>query len=121
MAVDKIIASILARPTVQLWVDSPARYYLTYGGVPAQRFFQTCLKMLQLWQSNGNLPPAHTLGLPVYVVRAFRIFMENQTETKGQLRLRAPRLLLDPYSATELYRLELPAEPVAGDRAAWQH
>ena len=121
MAVDEIIVSMLARSTVQLWVDSPARYYLTYGGVPAQHFFQACLKMVQLWQSKGDLPAAHTLGLPIYVVRAFRIFMENQTENKGQLRLRAPRLLLDPYSATELYRLELPSEPVAGDRAAWQH
>lgn len=121
MAVDKIIASLLARSTVQLFVDSPARYYLTYGGAPAQHFFQACLKMAQLWQSNGDLSAARTLGLPSYVIRAFRVFMENQTEIKGQLRLRAPRLLLDPYSATELYQLELPAEPVAGDRAAWYY
>ena len=69
----------------------------------------------------SDLPSPQTLGLPVYVVNAFRDFMEDRLQTNGQKRLRPPRLLIDPFSSLELFRLELPAEPVDADRVAWRH
>jgi hypothetical protein len=116
------IASILARPTVEFFVDSPVRNYLKYGGKTAIEFFAACTNMARVVLHTHDLPSSQTLGLPSYVVAAFQDFMEARLQvTQGQKRLRAPRLLLDPYSSVELFRLELPAEPVDADRSTWRH
>lgn len=115
------IKSLLAQPNVNIWVDSPALHYLTYGGLVAERFFQACIAMAQMWLQDGELSSPPALGLPYYVVNAFRAFMESRLQTKGKKRLRAPRLLIDPFSNIELFRLELPPQPVDADRAAWRY
>lgn len=121
MPPDKCICELLTSSAVQLFVDSPARNYLEFGGSVAVRFFQACREMAKQWEREGDLPPAQQLGLPAYVVRAFRDFMEDRLRTTGQKRLRAPRLLLDPYSPVDLYRLELPPEPVDSERVTWRY
>jgi hypothetical protein len=113
------IEKILSRPTAS--IDSPVRYYLKFGGDTAGRFFTSCKTMVQKWLCDSDLLSPQALGLPAYVVDAFRYFMEDRMQTKGQKRLRPPRLLIDPLSSTELFRLELPSEPVDDDRAAWRH
>ena len=115
------IKALLSQSTVTLWVDSPVRNYLSYGGEIAEGFFQSCVTMARKWLGDGDLPSPQVLGLPNYVVNAFRSFMENRLQTKGKKRLRSPRLLLDPFSSIELFRLELPPQPVDADRAAWRH
>jgi len=121
MKPDQQIAALLSQSTVALWVDSPVRNYLAYGGEVAELFFCACVNMAQQWQQHSDLPSAAALHLPLYVVTTFRNFMENRLQTTGQKRLRAPRLLLDPFSSVELFRLELPSQPVDADRAAWRY
>lgn len=119
---DKCKAALLDDSAVQLFVDSPALNYLNYGGAVAEKFFQSCREMARLWQRQGDLPSSQELGLPGYVVRTFRDFMENRLQTTAeQKRLRAPRLLLDPFSPVELYHLELPSQPVDVGAATWRY
>ncbi len=78
--------------------------------------------MARMFVRDHELPAPQLLGLPAHVINAFRDFMEEQTQaTPGQKRLRVPCLVLDPFSSSELYRLELPAEPVDADRATWRY
>jgi hypothetical protein len=115
------IEAILSRSTASQLIDSPVHYYLKLGGDTAVRFFTSCKTMAQNWLCDSDLPSPQALGLSAYVVDAFRYFMEGRMQTKGQKRLRPPRLLIDPLSSIELFRLELPPEPVDDDRAAWRH
>jgi hypothetical protein len=116
------IESLLSRSTVESSVDSPVRNYLRYGGKTAEEFFTACVDMARMFLHDRDLPSPQSLGLPAHVVNAFRDFVEERLQvTPGQKRLRAPRLFLDPFSGFELYRLELPAEPVDADRATWRH
>ena len=116
------IKSLLSLATVELFVDSPVRNYLKYGGATAEKFFAACVNMARVFLQTHTLPSSQSSDLPVYVVNAFHNFVESrQQTTAGQKRLRAPRLILDPFSSIELYRLELPAQPVDVNRATWRY
>ncbi|HAJ36508.1 MAG TPA: hypothetical protein DCL15_12540 [Chloroflexi bacterium] len=116
------IAALLARSTVELFVDSPARNYLKYGGATAEAFFTACVDMARTFLQSHTLPSSLSPELPKHVVDAFRAYVEETEQvTAGQKRLRPPRLLLDPYSHKELHRLELPAQPIDVDRARWRY
>ncbi len=116
------IGTLLSRATVESFVDSPVRNYLKYGGKTAEEFFAASVNMARMLPGDHDLSALQTLGLPAYVVNAFRDFMEERLQvTQGEKRLRSPRLLLDPFSSFELFRLELPAEPVDATRSTWRH
>ena len=116
------IESLLSRPKVELSVDSSVRNYLKYGGTTAEAFFIACVNMARIFLQTHTLPSSQLPDLPAHVVNAFHDFVEErQQATAGQKRLRFPRLVLDPFSSIELYRLDLPAQPVDVDRATWRY
>lgn len=116
------IESLLSRSTVEVFVDSSVRNYLKYGGETAEAFFTACVNMARVFLQTHTLPSSQSSDLPVHVVNAFHDFVEErQQATAGQKRLRPPRLILDPFSSIELYRLDLPAQPVDVNRATWRH
>jgi hypothetical protein len=121
LSADELIPLALQRSVVQLFVDSPVRYFLEHGGEAAENFLDRCLEMARRWEAREHILSTHDLGLPRYVVDAFEAFMEGQAQTPQGRRLRSPRLFLTPSESDTLYNLELPDEPVDAEQADWRY
>ena len=106
---------------LQIAVDSPVTNFLVHGGEVSEQFLKACRDMALAWKKEKTIPSAQTLKLPPYVVQAFKDYMTGRLTTPTGKRLRQPILLLEPFSPSELYLLELPRQPVDIERASWSY
>lgn len=119
----ELIGAMLERSEVQLFVDSPARNFIEFGGTQAHAFVEETRKMARYYRVHHELPAPDELDLPPYVMQTFRQFMEDELPNRPTGRIRNPYITLDPY-APEFY-LHLPAQQVllketADRRYVWQ-
>lgn len=108
----EVIAKLVDLTTTQQSVDKPACRYLKLTGSIGAEYLERARRMARTYLDTQELPEAEEIGLPPYVIEAFRRFMEDEPEAQTGKRLRAPRLCLDPWSAE--FAVYLPPEPVKG-------
>jgi hypothetical protein len=107
---EKVLPKLLKRSTVKISVDSPVINFLENGGEYALEFFDRCRKMARLYRQSQEVPAPGEIDLPPYVVRTFQQWVDEELETARGIRLRAPRLYLDPWGPD--FYLHLPPESV---------
>ncbi|MBN2547719.1 MAG: hypothetical protein JXB15_01070, partial [Anaerolineales bacterium] len=91
-------------------VDKPIARFLEYGIDAACDFLERCRLMALATQQTGELPTPVEAGLPPYVLRGYRKFLDEIPASGTGKRLRPPLLMLDPY--TPGFTLELPSQPL---------
>jgi hypothetical protein len=104
-------------------VDKPIRRFLEYGQQAAWDFLDHCIEMGRAYQQDGELPTPVDVGLPPYVLRGYRQFLDEAPVSGSSKRLRSPRLLLEPYGPG--FSLYLPPQPleaasIGTGRFLWQ-
>jgi hypothetical protein len=101
-------------------IDAPVRRFLLYGGELARDVLDRTIDMVREYTRTDTVPRPDDIGLPPYVVAAFRQREEKAPlpSVRGKRRLARPKVSLDPWS-TSGPQLLLPPVPV-GAGASWR-
>jgi hypothetical protein len=101
-------------------IDVPVRRFLLYGGELARDVLDRSIDMVREYARSGTLPRSADIGLPPYIVEAFRRRGEKTpvASVRGQRRVARPQVSLDPWSTGGPHLL-LPPVPVGAD-ASWR-
>lgn len=101
-------------------IDAPVRRFLLYGGDLARDVLDRCIDMVRQYARSGAVPRSADIGLPPYMVAAFRGREEKipVPSTRDQRRFVRPQVSLDPWS-TGGPQLLLPPVPVSAT-ASWR-
>lgn len=87
--------------SAQYAVDKPIVRFLEYGGKVAEDFVARCQRMAWEYANEGEVPPAPELGLPGYLVNAYRTWVDRTSHmlaiARTGLRLKKPGIALDPW------------------------
>jgi RNA polymerase primary sigma factor len=112
LSISEAVDILIKSSSTKFRVDSTVVNFLEYGGDYAVEFVDHCRSMAIKYNQSGEIPDAKEIELPPYVVRSYKLFVEEELETDKGQRLRSPRLYLDPYEPE--FFLFFPSEPVNG-------
>jgi len=120
---DDLLATWRTRQTTFVGIDVPVRRFLLYGGDLAVDFIDRSIDLVRETARTGEPPRPTDVGLPPYVVLAFRRFLSADqpklSSPAGSPRLPRPKITLDPWSPSGV-TLTLPPLTTAGDSWAWR-
>lgn len=105
-------------------VDRPIKRFLEYGDEAAWEFLDQCLAMHRYTEQNGEIPLAHEVRLPPYVLRGYRQHLDDAPVAGSNKRLRSPLIFLDAVGA--MFTLILPPQSIEAARVGsgyfiWQY
>lgn len=108
-------------------VDKPIIRFLEYGGRVAEDFVARCMEMARETSETGVVPRAHEMQLPRAVVTVYESWLQTPEQFRSQsketsLRVRRPRILIDPWGIGVFLRLpeqRIPASMSTSD-ARWE-
>ncbi len=105
-------------------VDRPIKRFLEYGYEAAWEFLDQCLAMQRYTEQNGEIPLAHEVRLPPYVLRGYRQHLDDAPVAGSNKRLRSPLIVLDAVGA--MFTLILPPQSIEAARVSsgyfiWQY
>lgn len=95
-------------------VDRPIKRFLEYGDEAAWDFLDQCLAMFRFTEQNGEIPLAHEVRLPPYVLRGYRQYLDDAPVVGSNKRLRTPRLFLNAAGAR--FTLNFPPQSIEATR-----
>lgn len=96
---EDLLARWRARHTKLEALHAPARRFLLYGGQPAVDLLDRCIDLIEEAARRRETPSADEVGLPEYVIAAFRRLpaAEATVRSTGRASIPRPELMIDPY------------------------